>query len=177
MPMFQYGAKSKRHPFSLFEVIIVLVIVGTILGLVIPRLGQAAARINRDAFFKNLNSAFHMASSMAAATGSPAHLAFDPDKQLIRVTEKGKRPATTGMDEAASAGSIFDELKEFQLPDDTIVEPTTDIRRADSSAEYVFYPNGEATGPEIVLTIGEDLKLTLDVDRLTGSPIIHVDAP
>ena len=169
------GVSRKSAQFSLLEIIIVLVILSTIMALVVPRLGVVPWGIRRAEFLKNINSAFHMASSVASATGHPAKLIIDINEAQIRIERGGKaRIQSADTDEIGfrQQGSIFDEIEKFLLPAGTTQDPNSFLINDENEFLYRFFPNGEAVGPRLEILISGTHPLTIDVDRLTGRPLI-----
>ena len=163
------------HKFSLLEVIVVLVVVASILGVVTPKIGGVSSRMLKSNAIKTVNSAFHMASSIASATGNPTTLTFDFTKDRILVERSSTSTSNSfpEFSESEQSGSIFDDLRQFHLPKGTERDPDSFLQDfGDSHLEFRFFPNGEASGPELIMLIEGNLKLTLDVDRLTGRPMI-----
>ncbi len=169
--MFSAGEKKKIRKlgaYTLIEVMIVLVIMATALGLVIPRIGKVPAGLKRAEAFKSINSSFYMASSMAAATGRPVQLIFDFDQNRIRIQKSGDAAG----DAEKGNRSLFSEVDTYALPEGTVLDPYATDAFASGNPTYDFYPNSEGAGPMVSILIGGAARVTVDIDRLTGRPLV-----
>ena len=167
------GKSRGYSTFSLLEVIVVLVILSTVFALMIPKIGHVAGGVRRSALLGTINSAFHMASSIALATGKPARLVFNFSEGTMSVkrsdtNNQGTEPPDEDMD--LNRESIFKDVEQFLLPEGTAPDPLMD----DETVEYRFFQNGEAAGSEVSLLITERQRISIDVDRLTGRPLVSV---
>ncbi len=171
----QNVTREQTH-FTLLEIIIVLVIFGLVLGILAPRLGHISSGIIRSDAIKNIKSSFYMASSIAAATGKPVKLKFDIEEKSIDINHsKALNTSHADDDFDTPGGSIFDDLKQFKLPGSTEIDPNSPHSFSENAFEYSFYPNGEAAGPKISILIEQSIILSIDIDRLTGKPVIAAD--
>ncbi len=166
----------RRHYFTLIEVIVVLVIFGLILGIALPKIGSVSSGIIQSNAIKNIKSSFYMASSIAAASGKPVKLKFNLEQKSIDINHAASTTVNRHIDESdAPRGSLFDDLKQFKLPESAELNPHSFHDDSDDAFEYSFYPNGEASGSGISILIEESIALSIDVDRLTGKPLIKID--
>ena len=166
---------NNQKCFTLLELVIVIVIIGTALGLVLPKIGKVSWGIQRAETLKNIHSSFHMASSIASASGQPTKLIFDFEGEKIQV-ERGSRSSTSPLsennDENQARVSLFEDVSEFLLPSGTVQNPNSFDFSDNNRFEYQFFSNGEAAGPELEILISGTHPMTIDVDRLTGRPLI-----
>ncbi len=117
-----------------------------------------------------------MASSIAAASGKPVKLKFNIEQKSIDINRSASTNTSHFEDEFdMPRGSIFDDLKQFYLPESTELDPHSFNDYSDDAFEYSFFPNGEAAGPNISILIEESIVVSIDVDRLTGKPLIKID--
>ena len=175
MRMLVPGGNSQHQRFSLLEVIIVLVLLSTVLAFVLPKIGSVAWGIQRSAAIKTINSAFHMASSVASATGSPSHLIFNFEEGTLSVKRSNNGSQRTQNhdtnDELEFKESIFKDVEQFFLPEGTTYGTNSILNSDGSMIEYRFFPNGEAAGSQLSILIAGTYPLLIDVDRLTGKPL------
>ena len=176
MPMWEAGLRKNNGRFSFLELIVVVVIIGFMLVAAIPKVGYVANGIKRAESVKTINSAFHMASTIASATGMPAKLIFDLGENHIQIERSSPSKSYNsgeGETDALSSPVLFNDVQKFNLPLKTVVDDDQFfIDPVDGPIEYQFYPNGEASGPEVSILISGYYRLTIDVDRLTGRPLI-----
>ena len=170
------GQNSRGQNFTLLEVIIVLVLLSTVLALVIPKMGSLAWGVRRSAAIKTINSAFHMASSVSSATGKPSRLIFNFDDGTLSVERSEARTREIGDaydDSNVIRESIFHDVEQFILPEGTKFDSNSNYVSDETNFEYRFFPNGEAAGSKLPITIAGTYPLVIDVDRLTGKPLFY----
>lgn len=152
-----------------------LLIIGLISGLAAPRIGYIPEGILVSQAVSDLNTAFTTAAHRALASGQPIQLRLDFDNSEIVASAVGTKMANAASpaDYAATPVSeFFERYSSMPLPDQA--ELDTNALSHDFNAEhvaYVFFPNGEATGPRVPILI-RTRRLTVDVDRLTGRVMI-----
>ncbi len=179
--------------FTLIEMLVVLAIMGLISALVIPRVGRLPAGIAIRRTVGQVRNAFRMAAVRARGTGRAVRLEFDPDAHALRLSDLPRArfstdpeltppssradpgagrmsPGATGTAEngAGSAG-LLAELSAFPLPkgvewrsgDETAAEDENE------TLEFRFFPNGEASGPDLMVIAGKR-RVRLVLERLTG---------
>ncbi len=167
-----------RHRFSLIEIMVVLLILGLVLAVVMPRIGATPLGLRVASTFSTLRNACAAASTQARATGQPVRLYFDFGNNELRPEPEGESSAfdqqpASAVELEKPVGSLFRGTQLYRL-DPTVllnleeIDPPLDAREL----SFVFYPSGEATGPRLPITIGRRW-FTIDVDRLTGKPIIR----
>jgi prepilin-type N-terminal cleavage/methylation domain-containing protein len=177
-----------RRAFTLLEMSVVLMLLGLAMALVLPRLGVVPLSILVSDTTNRLNSSFYTAASLAVATSSTILLTCDFAKAELRLS----RDSQSGADPYGSAvwlgASNAVEIGEFQtkgqspllkmlstvkLP--TEVAPENELLVSDEPPVFVFYPNGEASGPTLRFRVLSRV-FSLSVDPLTGRPLYEEDA-
>jgi type II secretory pathway pseudopilin PulG len=171
----------------LLEILIVLAIMSLVLAVVLPRIGRLPKRLAVE----NAQSAVRLAvvevGMRARASGRPLRLILDVDEGCFLVesmpsesiggSELQPSPlGPAGMGAEEQAGHILSTLSRYEIPPG--VEWRLDLGGAEDLVDeegrpvYAFYPSGEATGSPAVFTVA-GRTFELDVDRLTGRPIIR----
>jgi len=160
---------AARRRFSLVELLVVLLVIGLVLALALPRLGYLPAGLRIASSLGAFRSAFASATTMSVASGRPVTLQLDLGQHQLHVQRPPPTPDAEGH-LPARQGRIFDRFEFFALDDSvTLDTDVVDVPEDVTLLSYRFYPNGEASGPEIPLLIA-DRPYVLDVDRLTGRP-------
>ncbi|NOY79890.1 MAG: type II secretion system protein [Kiritimatiellaeota bacterium] len=180
------------HRFTLIEMLVVLAIMGLVSALVIPRVGRLPAGIAIRRTVAQVRNAFRMAAVRARGTGRAVRLEFAPDAHALRLSDLPRSrfstdarltppsfPAASGDAGTSSADGIGENgtgsagllaaLSAFPLPKG--VEWRSDNAPAggdgDETVEFRFFPNGEASGPDLVVIAGKR-RVRLTLERLTG---------
>ncbi|MEM7251180.1 MAG: GspH/FimT family protein [Pseudomonadota bacterium] len=140
---------TRRHVrgFTLFELLIVLVLLALALGIVVPSLGGGSATELRSAA-ADLSSALRKVRAEAMTRNRSVVLTLDVERKAIR---------------------IGDTPSERRLPQGVEYELfTADTERTgDTSGRVRFFPNGSSTGGRVTVSVGER-SLLVDIDWFTG---------
>ena len=174
------AARAGRR-FSLLEITLVLLIVGLALAVALPRLGRPPTAVLAADVLARLEGACHQAASLAVATGRPVRLHLDLAAGELRLdpapatsTDPGDAPAEPPAaapdpdQPAPPAAGLFGEWQRLAVP--------AFLKLADDATEHeppvcIFYPNGEAASPRLVLLL-DRRRFSFEVDRLTGHPLL-----
>lgn len=138
--------------FTLAETLVVLVIIGLVLALVPPLLTKGMPSLRLKNAVRDVSSGLRLARTEALRRGTQTVFELDTEARLLRVPAAGKQR---------------------ELPQDIVVRVTTVEEEIvdESTAAFRFFPDGSATGGNIMLSVG-DLGFRVTVDWLTGR--IHV---
>jgi len=157
---------SDDRGFSLFEMIVVLIIISLMTVLVVPQLAGTLMKMNAKTSAKKVAAALRYARSRAVAEKIPYVSVFDLEasrmavmdyRQWAEISESGKSFF------AADAGT-----KIYDLPDGVHFEKKSRDDR-EMSFQIAFYPTGAGTGGEIVIADEQDRKYTVHTDFITGA--------
>jgi type II secretion system protein H len=185
-----------RCRFTLLEMMIVLVIVTLVLALAVPRVGRLPSGLLVRSAASHVRSAFRQAATCSRATGTTITLTLEPEKNLFRqaaapavpvpVAGAGLLPSaasgtppvpvarkTAAGSEEPPAPSVYAQPREYVLPKGITwhVEAAQAEGDAEAPAAFTFFASGEAAGHAVEYSVGKR-RFRVDVDRLTGRPII-----
>ena len=139
---------TAQRGFTLFELLIVIVLVGVAASILAIGIGKGVAQANERSALAHMVSALRSARVQAIATGQPVRARFDLAGR--RVMAPGRAPATW---------------------------PRTLSVRLQTArglgAAYVFYPDGAASGGNVLITRGK-ARWRIDVSWLTGAVTLRV---
>ncbi len=172
--------------FSLMEILVVIAIITLALALVLPKVGRLPRRLKVARSLSGIRIAFRETAMRARAGGQAHQLTLDLDSHSFRTRAiplppltglQGQRPkpptAPPLEDEEADPGSS-DRPRTGQ----TRYEISDDVKWEDEGTygegegpSFLFFPDGEASGEPLEFAIGRR-RFRLDVDRLTGTPVI-----
>lgn len=149
----------------MFEMLVVLIIMGLSAALVVPRLAGSLSKMNAGTAARKIAASLRYARSQAVAEHTPYLSEFDLRDNRLEIrpsdseTEGKKAPAT-------AAPSVY------HLPDGVRLELDGDYSRGiekDSKYVIVFFPTGGSSGGEILIRDEEERSFTVRVDFITGS--------
>ena len=154
--------------FTLFELLVVLVIIGIAASMVVQRLGGGVDKLNLRAATNDLAAVMRFARSQAVTRGQDQIVFFEPATHIVMVL-----PVVPDSD-----GSLVADIQDpvagkhrYRLPDgvrvkiDQTAEATTDPRIEIAS----FFSMGNSTGGSIVLADSAERSRQIDIDVITGT--------
>lgn len=155
--------------FSLFELLVVLVIIGLMSALVVPKLAGSMSNIDLRTASKKISASLRYARSRAAS-GRIKYLAlFDLDRERVVIAPDKGQPED-GREENR-AGHKKNALYSFSydLPEGVGLETAVSDDEVDSGLfRLVFFPSGRSSGGSVVLANDRGKRLRIDIDFITG---------
>lgn len=133
----------REHGFTLFEVLIVIVLVGVATSVLALGIGRGMHAASERSALTHMVSALRSARVQAIASGHPVRARFDLQRRQVQAP--GRKPEgwpedfTVRLQTARGLGAAFD-----------------------------FYPDGAASGGNILISRGQ-ARWRIDVSWLTGS--------
>lgn len=161
--------RIKGAGFTLFELLVVLTIIGLITSLVGSRLVSSMNRRNMDATARQIAAALRYARSGAVSEKVPYRAIFDMDADRL-VIERFRLPE----EETSSNKEVnpYEELRTYTLPAGIHFDKGLPLsgETIDSGVlETCYFPAGGASGGEIILADEENRRLSIAVDMITGA--------
>jgi len=165
------------------EIIVVVSIIALALAVVMPRFGRLPRRLMVARSLSDIRLAFRETSMRARASGQPFRLVLNVEEHAFRA-EPFQPPPLNGLEgelpkpnlpsprneaNTPPAGNRQNQ-GEYKIPEDVVWEESASSYE-ESGPGFVFFPDGEASGDPLEFTI-HHRHFRLDVDRLTGNPII-----
>lgn len=144
---------SRRRGFTLFELLLVLVLLGLMYGLAAPMLGAGSTGLDMKAASRQLAAGLRKARGVAVAERREAVLTLDLD---------GRTFSLTGDSKTYFLPKQLD-LALFTAQSELVREKIGGIR---------FFPDGTSTGGRVTISAGESKQL-VDVDWVTGRVTIQ----
>ena len=139
--------------FTLFELLLVLMLMGMLYGLAAPMLGAGSTGVDMKAAARQLAAGLRKARSIAVTERREAVLTLDVEGRTFSLTGDPKSYAL----------SKKLELALFTAQSELVHEKTGGIR---------FFPDGTSTGGRVTVSAGES-KQEVDVDWVTGRVAIQ----
>jgi len=154
-------ASPADHGFTLLELLLVLLILGTASVLVAPSFGGLESR-NFNAQVREAVSLLNYARRIAVVKGLPGKAIFHSAGNESEADSVDARASTTG--NWISQGSVV----EYRNSTNQFVEVQDPV-------EIIFYPEGGSTGGEIRLRQGDRLAV-LHIDPFSGRVTTELNA-
>lgn len=139
---------SASRGFTLFELLLVLLLLILVYGLAGPMLTGGSVGLEMKSAARQLAAGFRKARSLAAAERRETVLVIDVEARSFSVTGDAKR---------------------YPLPvslNYSLFTAETELVRAQAGA-IRFFPDGSSTGGRVTVSSGDN-RLMIDVDWLTG---------
>ncbi len=145
---------GSKTGFTLFELLVVLLIIGLISSLSLPYLFGRMGRMNLKSAAKSIAASLRYARTLAASEKTQYLALFDFEKHSFSIVSEKKT----------------DDVKVYHLPEGVR------FQKAKSGTESVqsgifriyFFPNGSASGGEVVLSDEKGRQYAIQVQFITG---------
>ncbi len=169
-----------RRAFTFFEMLIVAVIIAISTAVVAPSLSKYPRRLGVERALTEIRNAIDETSMRARATGKPLQLVLNIDESSFEVQEyssdlesvKGWVPPLKMSEETETVQNVaISQNSSYSLSNN--IEWHPEETGLDNSEEifFAFFEDGQATGKTLYFNIGKQ-GYVLDVDKLTGAPLI-----
>jgi general secretion pathway protein H len=166
---------STSSGFTLFELLVVILIISLVSALVMPRMAASLPGVQLKSTARAVAAALRYARSRAVYESTPYIAIFDNTQNFLAV-----EPIETPTDAAESKGIRkilnmselqkvyeFDEGIEFEVLNDNAADEDPDV------FAIFFFPRGDSSGAKIVLQNLRRKQYTITVDRITG--LVEID--
>jgi general secretion pathway protein H len=172
---FQGGAAHRG--FTLFELLVVMVIIGIAASLVVPRLGGGVDKMQLRTATRDLASVMRFARSQAVTHGGEHQVLFDTATRGVAI-----HATTTADVDGTAADSSSEDIPSrhrYQLPDGIMLHRGGDLlAQADQPVLLAsFFSMGNSTGGTIRLTGAQDRSRSIRIDAITGLVTVAPDTP
>jgi len=144
---------SPSGGFTLFEVLLVLLLAGLVYGLAVPMLGSGSTGVEVKSASRQLAAGLRKARSVAVTERRETVLTLDVDRRTFSLTGDPKTYSIPKQLELALVTS----------QSELVHEKIGGIR---------FFPDGTSTGGRVTVSAGES-KQRVDVDWVTGRVAIQ----
>ncbi|GBC60189.1 hypothetical protein DENIS_1140 [Desulfonema ishimotonii] len=158
---------SGGRGFTLLELMVVMVIVGLMSVLIVPRLGKSLSRLGAETAARKVVASLRYARSIAVSERK-IWLA-DFDFEAGRIILKPWRRETDS--DAGEPETVRERLRTFTLPDGVRLEKGISVRGDVSQDDFqiAFFPGGGSGGGEVFLGDDHGRRFHLEADIITGA--------
>ena len=179
--------KARTSNFSLLEVIIVMVVLVLVMTVSMVGFGDKNPGETVIEMSQTLNKVFNNASmrSQSFQVQVNVRLVVDEENSLKCYLEMVKSdpelPTVNPEDETEEEAmarsdkdynvSLWSGEDEYELPAEVKLSEYDELVNDNNEIFFYFYPDGEATGPNLKVLIG-DREFQLSVDRLMGQMVL-----
>ncbi len=158
--------------FTLFELLIVLVIIGVMAAMVVPRTGSNFDGVKLKADVKKVAAILRYARSLAVSENRRIKAVFKPADGMLNLNA-----ALLTSDDDSYPWEIHEIVKEtasihtYKLSAASAIDITNGFNQAspEDLDEIVFYPEGGSSGGVVVLRNNKNQQYKLVVNEITGS--------
>lgn len=144
------AASIRARGFTLFELLVVLVLAGLLLAIVAPRLEGTLETLELRSAARDVNAALRQTRARAQAVGEPVPWTLDIHENRFWIGDSANQHGTAIDSRIA--------LSLYTAEQDVITQARGTI---------FFYPDGTASGGEVRLAIG-DRHIDVHINWLTG---------
>ena len=151
----EFGSLSRHDGFSLLELLTVILVMSTVVGLSVPRFSRSFKHLQVQVVANDIAKLLTYANRRAIAKGEILKVHFDTESKRYWVT----RTDQSDLEEGASR--VLSKLTQVRLmPESLSVKP--------SVPSVTFYPDGRADAFELVIVDGAADGYRLVTDVWTG---------
>jgi general secretion pathway protein H len=160
--------------FTLFELLVVMVIIGFMAALVVPGIAHSLDNLRLKTFTRDVSASLRYARSRAVSEKTTCFAVFSPEKRTLTIV--GEKDLVK-QDESAEEGQSDVRREVYRYPENMVLKVPSEEDGTAESGPFVirFFPNGSSSGGELLLENTRNRRFRILVDFITG--LVHVDQP
>lgn len=157
------GKISENKAFTLLELLIVMVIISMVFAFVGPRLADSLTKLNSKTAAKKIAACLRYARSRAVSEKTRYVCEFDFEKNRLVIAKPrlGSPEPQTPNPEPAPAYNLPEGVR-FKAAEGDKIE-------SDGVFQIVFYPVGNSSGGEIIVSDEDERAFKIQADLITGT--------
>jgi general secretion pathway protein H len=162
---------GRSSGFSLLELLVVVLIIGLISALVMPRMAASLPGVQLQSTTRAVAASLRYARSKAVFESTPYIAIFDNTQKLLAV-EPSKKPLDAAeLDRFWVVLNTSKLQKVYEFPDEIEFAVFNNIDAGEGTDVFpiFFFPRGDSTGGKIVLKNLRRKQYTITVDPITGA--------
>jgi type II secretion system protein H len=161
---------ARQTGFSLFELLVVMVIIGIAAAFVVPRWGGSTEKLKIRTAVNDLAAVLRFARSQAVTQGQDQAVVFDPQARIVAV---GPAIFTSIREEKVKTLQALVAAAKYQYrlnPSLTLTSNETTVAESDPPLRIAyFYSLGNSSGGRIELSDGLHPSRAIAIDAITGT--------
>lgn len=161
--------------FTLFELLVVILIIGLISAFVMPRMAASLPGVKLKSTTRAVAASLRYARSKAVSESTPYVVIIDSTQKLLVVEPIEKVTDAADLSSLREILNASKQQKVYEIPNEIelgVVSSNTADEAADAFPIF-FFPRGDSTGAKIVLQNPRQRQYTVTVDRITG--MVEID--
>lgn len=155
--------------FTLFELLVVMVIVGIMAALAVPRIGNSLANLQLKSVAREISASLRYARSCAVSEKKRYAAVFDGSRHRLTISGENEIAAGEGISiETQNQGD--GQEKVYILPEAVRLE-NVEVEGEEVGSgpfAFLFFPNGCSNGGRFLLTNGRGRQYGISIDFVTG---------
>ena len=167
--------KNKTNGFTLLELMAVLVIVGLIAGLALPRFFRTLTNVELKVATREIVSLLTQSSDQAYFKKVRVKASLDMDTKKITVLKYQRKVRDNENGSFVSFKMEWVKIDELFLSQNIKIKKCerNDREVSDGLFEIVFSPAGSSSGGSITIINNREKEFSIDVDFITGTAKIR----
>lgn len=174
--------QNSRGGFTLLELIVVLVIMGIMSALVVPKLTGPMGNLDLKTASKKISASLRYARSQAASEKTTYAALFDFANNSLVIVNPSPADGDFSVDDQEAMEKMLEEqrdkekdhpgrLKTYKLPDGIKLAKVLSKEGEVNAGIFplFFFPSGGSSGGEIILANEQGRRYKVTVDFITGA--------
>ncbi|MDY6972449.1 MAG: prepilin-type N-terminal cleavage/methylation domain-containing protein [Thermodesulfobacteriota bacterium] len=167
-------SKSESQGFSLLELLVVMVIIGLMSALAVPKLTGSLSNMDLKNASKKISASLRYARSQAASEKATYTTLFDFDNNRVSISSGRLTPEEPGEEPTGGDEGSTGRAKVYDLPDGVMLEKAISGEDEIDSGlfQVVFFPAGSSSGGEVIIGNHRGNRYRVSVDFITGAVML-----
>lgn len=154
--------------FTLFELMVVMILIGLMAAFVFPRIGGNGDRLRLRTAAKSVAAMLRYARDQAVTRGNSYALVYEPVHRQFWVAAID---AMATDDSDHEIPDTIDLKNVYELPDGITTDPQDVVEKAVGGAYPIvaFFPLGNSSGGTLTLVNARGMEASIQIDLFTGA--------
>jgi general secretion pathway protein H len=159
---------SDIRGFTLFELMVVMILIGLMAAFVFPRIGGNSDRLRLRTAAKSVAAMLRYARDQAVTRGNSYALVYEPVQRRFWVAASD----TIAKDDADQPiPDTIDSKNVYDLPDGITTDPQVGVENevGEGYPLVAFFPLGNSSGGTLTLVNAKGMEAAIQIDLFTGA--------